>query len=40
MHYILHLFRAYADERSLFAQPFTADQVTRFRAGIVPEGDL
>jgi hypothetical protein len=40
MHYILHLFRAYAAEPSLFSQPFTAEQVARFRAGIVPEGDL
>jgi hypothetical protein len=40
MHYILHLFRAYADEPSLFSQPFTAVQVARFRAGVVPEGDL
>jgi hypothetical protein len=40
MHYILHLFRAYADEASLFSQPFTAEQVARFRAGVVPEGDL
>ena len=40
MHYILHLFRAYADEPSLFSQPFTAEQVARFRAGVVPEGDL
>ena len=40
MHYIVHLFRAYAIEPSLFSQPFTADQVARFRAGVVPEGDL
>jgi hypothetical protein len=40
MHYILHLFRAYAAEPSLFVQPFTAAQVARFRAGVVPEGDL
>ena len=40
MHYILHLFRAFADEPSLFSQPFTAEQVARFRAGVVPEGDL
>jgi hypothetical protein len=40
MHYILHLFRAYAHEPSLFSQPFTAAQVARFRAGVVPEGDL
>jgi hypothetical protein len=40
MHYILHLFRAYAQDRSLLARPFTSAQVARFRAGIVPEGDL
>jgi hypothetical protein len=40
MHYILHLFRAYADEPSLFSQPFTVQQVARFRAGEVPGGDL
>ena len=40
MHYILHLFRAYAQDRSLFARPFTSAQVARFRDGIVPEGDL
>ncbi len=40
MHYILHLFRAYADEPSLFSQPFTVAQVAQFRAGVVPEGDL
>jgi hypothetical protein len=40
MHYIVHLFRAYADEPSLFSRPFTTDQVARFRAGHVPAGDL
>jgi hypothetical protein len=40
MHYILHLFRAYAEEDSLFSRPFTAEQVRRFRAGVVPEGEL
>ncbi|MDZ7268928.1 MAG: hypothetical protein ONB48_14435 [candidate division KSB1 bacterium] len=40
MHYILHLFRASAQERVLFARPFTAEQVAKFRAGIVPEGEL
>jgi hypothetical protein len=40
MHYILHLFRAYAEESALFARPFTPDQVARFRAGVVPDGDL
>ena len=40
MHYIVHLFRAYADDRSLFSRPFTAEQVACFRAGIVPDGEL
>jgi len=40
MHYILHLFRAYAGDRSLFAPPFTAEQVARLRAGVIPDGDL
>jgi hypothetical protein len=40
MHYIVHLFRAYADESSLFSRPFTADQVARFRGGHIPGGEL
>jgi hypothetical protein len=40
MHYILHLFRAYASEPSLFSEPFTPEQVARFRAGVLPGGDL
>jgi hypothetical protein len=40
MHYILHLFRAYAADRSLFAPPFTTEQVARLRAGVIPQGDL
>jgi hypothetical protein len=40
MHYILHLFRAYAEERSLFDAPFTPDQVSSFRAGVIPRGEL
>jgi hypothetical protein len=40
MHYIVHLFRAYALEASLFARPFTGAQVARFRAGSVPDGEL
>jgi hypothetical protein len=40
MHYIVHLFRAYAEEASLFMPPFTPAQVSTFRAGIVPEGEL
>jgi len=40
MHYITHLFRAYAETASLFARPFTPAQVATFRAGHVPEGDI
>lgn len=40
MHYILHLFRAYPEEVSLFSRPFTAEQVASFRAGIIPDGEL
>ncbi len=40
MHYILHLFRAYAEDISLFSPPFTPAQVALFRAGIIPDGEL
>jgi hypothetical protein len=40
MHYIVHLFRAFAEDDSLFSQPFTEQQVDRFRVGIVPDGGL
>lgn len=40
MHYILHLFRAFAEESTLFSRPFTGEQVARFRAGIVPDGEI
>jgi hypothetical protein len=40
MHYIVHLFRAYADESTLFSRPFTPDQVAAFRAGSIPRGEL
>jgi hypothetical protein len=40
MHYIVHLFRAFADDESLFARPFAAEQVAAFRSGIIPDGDL
>ena len=40
MHYIVHLFRAYADTPSLFARPFTAEQVASLRRGIIPDGEL
>jgi hypothetical protein len=40
MHYIVHLFRAYADESTLFSRPFTPGQVAAFRAGSIPRGEL
>jgi len=40
MHYIVHLFRAYADASMLFSRPFTPDQVAAFRAGSIPRGEL
>jgi hypothetical protein len=40
MHYIAHLFRAYHDDDSLAASPFTPAQVERFRAGELPDGEL
>jgi hypothetical protein len=40
MHYITHLFRAYAEADSMFSRPFTAPQVAAFRAGRLPDGDI
>ena len=40
MHYITHLFRAYAETASMFSRPFTPQQVAAFRAGRVPDGDM
>jgi hypothetical protein len=40
MHYITHLFRAYAETASMFSRPFTPQQVAAFRAGHVPDGDI
>jgi hypothetical protein len=40
MHYIVHLFRAYASDPTLFSRPFTPDQVACFRAGGIPAGHL
>jgi hypothetical protein len=40
MHYIVHLFRAYAVDPTLFSPPFTDAQVAAFRAGRVPDGSL
>ena len=40
MHYITHLFRAYAETAAMFSRPFTPQQVAAFRAGRVPDGDI
>jgi len=40
MHYITHLFRAYAETASMFSRPFTAQQVAAFRGGRVPDRDI
>lgn len=40
MHYITHLFRAYAESDSLFSRPFTASQVAAFREGRLPPGEI
>ena len=40
MHYIAHLFRAFALHEELLGPPFTADQVAAFSAGSVPDGEL
>ena len=40
MHFIIHLFRAYAEADSLFSRPFTPPQVAAFRAGRLPDGDI
>ena len=39
MHYIVHLFRAYANTPSLFVRPFTAEQVASLRRGVIPDGE-
>jgi hypothetical protein len=40
MHYIAHLFRAFHEDPQLASPPFTPQQVAKFRAGVIPEGDL
>jgi hypothetical protein len=40
MHYIVHLFRAFHTAEDLFGAPFTPEQVERFMAGAVPDGEL
>ena len=39
MHYISHLFRAFAADVKLAGPPFTPEQVKSFQAGVIPEGD-
>ena len=40
MHYIAHLFRAFALHEELLGPPFTSEQVAAFSAGSVPDGEL
>ncbi len=40
MHYIVHMFRAFHAREDMFDAPFSADQVERFLAGMIPSGDL
>jgi hypothetical protein len=40
MHYIVHLFRVFHVDAQLAGPPFSEQQVERFLAGVVPEGDL
>ncbi|WP_028063502.1 hypothetical protein [Solirubrobacter soli] len=40
MHYIIHLFRAFAESHTLFEPPFTPAQVEQILAGRIPDGDL
>jgi hypothetical protein len=40
MHYIVHLFRAFHEQRDLFDPPFTPAQIERILAGGIPDGDL
>jgi hypothetical protein len=40
MHYIVHLFRAYAENETLFSAPFSPEQIRRFKTGVIPDGEL
>ena len=40
MHFIAHLFRAYHEIPDMGSAPFTAAQLERIRAGVVPDGEL
>jgi len=40
MHYIVHLFRVFHEQRDLYDAPFTPAVVEQFLAGVIPDGDL
>ena len=40
MHYIVHLFRAWHENRDLSRPPFTPAQQERIIAGVIPDGEL
>lgn len=40
MHYIVHLFRAFHLREELSGPPFGPEQVSAFRRGVVPDGEL
>ena len=40
IHYIAHLFRAFHLRAELGDPPFREEQVTAFRRGVVPDGEL
>lgn len=40
IHFIADMFRCYADTADLFEPPFTPEQVTRLKAGRLPDGQL
>jgi hypothetical protein len=40
LHFIVELFRCYADAADLFEPPFTPEQTTQLKAGHLPDGQL
>jgi hypothetical protein len=40
LHFIVELFRCYADTADLFEPPFTPEQTAQLKAGGVPAGQL
>ncbi|MEA2183691.1 MAG: hypothetical protein QOF69_2876 [Solirubrobacteraceae bacterium] len=40
MHYIVHFFRAFHLHEKLLDAPFTAEQLQKFTAGVIPDGAL